>query len=45
MKITNIQRLKFLKKVLRETSHIIKPMITTDKKKKENKESCRKFKY
>lgn len=41
-KITNMDRLKMLKKVSRETNIMPKPMITTDKKKKANKLACRK---
>jgi len=37
-----IDRLKMAKKVMRETTHPVKPMITTDKKKKANKLFCRK---
>lgn len=40
-KITNMDRLKMAKKVSRETNIMPKPMITTDKKKKENKNACR----
>jgi hypothetical protein len=39
--ITNLQRLKMMKKVMRETTHPVKPMIVTDKKKKANKRACR----
>lgn len=35
-------RLKMAKKAMRETTHTIKPMVTTDKKKKNNKLACRK---
>lgn len=41
-KITNIDRLKMAKKISRETNHMPKPIITTNKKKKENKLACRK---
>ena len=37
-----MDRLKMHKKAMRETCHIVKPMIQTDKKKKINKEKCRK---
>jgi len=40
--ITNRDRLKMAKKVMRETTHQVKPMITTDKKKQANKMECRK---
>jgi hypothetical protein len=40
--ITNIDRLKWAKKISRETNIMPKPMITTNKKKKANKEACRK---
>ncbi len=33
--------LKMAKKAMRETTHAVKPMITTDKKKKANKNACR----
>jgi len=41
VKITNIELLKFAKKAQRETTHLVKPIIYTDKKKKNNKEFCR----
>lgn len=41
-KITNLDRLKMFKKIKRETEIMPKPMVTTDKKKKENKLACRK---
>lgn len=41
-KITNMDRLKMAKRVSRETNHVVKPMIQDDKKKKQNKEFCRK---
>lgn len=44
MKITVEQRLAMYRKVMRETSHTVKPMVTTDKKKEENKNLCRKWK-
>lgn len=37
-----MDRLKMQKKAMRETCHVVKPMVTTDKKKKLNKEMCRK---
>jgi hypothetical protein len=40
--ITQAMRLKWAKKISRETNIMPKPMITTDKKKKANKEACRK---
>jgi hypothetical protein len=40
--ITNLDRLKMAKKVSRETNIMPKPMVTTDKKKKQNKLACRK---
>ena len=42
MKITDIDRMKAFKKALRETSHTVKPMVVTDKKKQANKKKCRK---
>ena len=42
MKITNKDRLAAFKKALRETSHTVKPMVETDKKKEANKKKCRK---
>ena len=44
MKITNKDRLTAFKKAMRETTHTVKPMIVTDKKKQANKRACRKFK-
>lgn len=41
-KITNLDRLKMMKKAMRETTHLIKPMTTTDRKKQANKMACRK---
>lgn len=35
-------RLSAMKKAMRETTHRIKPMVTTDKKKESNKLECRK---
>ena len=43
--ISTEDRLKALRKANRETMHTVKPMVTTDKKKKYDKESCRKFKH
>jgi hypothetical protein len=40
--ITIKDRLKMMKKAMRETTHTVKPMVTTDKKKKANKLACRK---
>lgn len=40
--ITMMDMLQMAKRASRETSHTIKPMITTDKKKKANKNACRK---
>jgi hypothetical protein len=40
-KITYKDRLKFAKKASREYTHMPKPMVTTDKKKKVNKAACR----
>lgn len=40
--ITNIDRLQMAKKISRDTNLMPKPMITTDKKKKANKNACRK---
>lgn len=31
-----------MKKEMRETSHVVKPMVTTDRKKQANKQFCRK---
>lgn len=42
MKITMKQRLAMYSKVSRETNHIVKPMVIADKKKKHNKNLCRK---
>lgn len=42
MKITTKQILKMHSKIVRETTHSVKPMVTTDKKKKANKNACRK---
>jgi len=41
MKITNLQRLKAFKKALRETTHSVKPIVNSDKKKANNKYFCR----
>jgi hypothetical protein len=41
MKITVEQRLKMMSKVMRETCHTVKPMVTKDKKKENNKYICR----
>ena len=41
MKITNKQRLKWAKKVSRELNIMPKPIIYVDKKKKDNKYTCR----
>ena len=40
--ITMFDRLKMVKKAMRDTTHIVKPMVTTDRKKKANKLHCRK---
>jgi len=40
-----MDRLKFARKAMRETTHRVKPMITKDKKKEQDKRSCRKFKW
>ncbi|MFV2015546.1 MAG: hypothetical protein ACC656_08980, partial [Candidatus Heimdallarchaeota archaeon] len=45
LKITDKDRLKALRKVNRETMHTVKPMVTTDKKKKCNQQACRTFRY
>lgn len=45
MKITNEHRLTAFRKAMRETSHTVKPMVVTDKKKQANKKKCRNFKY
>lgn len=37
-----MDRLKMAKKAMRETCHVIKPMIQTDKKKERNRKICRK---
>ena len=42
MKITINDILKMHSKAMRETTHKVKPMVTTDKKKKNNKYICRK---
>ncbi len=42
---TNMDRLKMLKKAMRETTHKVKPMVTTDKKKQKNKLESRQFKH
>ena len=39
--ITNMDRLKMAKKISRETNIMPKPMVTTDKKKQQNKNACR----
>lgn len=44
MKITLEDTLKANRKASRETTHAIKPMVTTDKKKKKSKKACRDFK-
>jgi hypothetical protein len=41
-KITNIDRLKMHRKAMRETTVMPKPMVTTDKKKKADKNFCKK---
>ena len=41
MKITRQDILKMHSKAMRETTHKVKPMVTTDKKKKANKKACR----
>ena len=38
-----MDRLKIAKKVMRETTHMVKPTITVDKKKKANKNESRRF--
>jgi hypothetical protein len=45
MKITIHDQLKMHRKANRECTVRIKPVITTDKKKKHSKEFCRKFKF
>ena len=45
MKITAKDLLRMHRKAMRETTHTIKPIMTVDKKKEENKKLCRKFKY
>ena len=40
--ITIKDQLKINRRVSRETTHIVKPMITIDKKKDKNKKMCRK---
>lgn len=45
MKITVKHRLAMYKKASRECTEPIKPMVTTDRKKQANKNTCRKFKY
>ena len=42
MKITQKQILSMHSKAMRETTHRVKPMVTTDKKKRANKRACRK---
>jgi len=44
VKINKEDILKLHRKHRRENTVRIKPMVTTDKKKKEDKERCRKFK-
>ena len=39
---TNKNRLKAFKKAMRETTHVVKPMVTINKKKQANKMACRK---
>jgi hypothetical protein len=41
-KITNMDNLKAFKKASRENNIPIKPTITTDKKKEDNKNKCKK---
>jgi hypothetical protein len=41
-KITMMDMLQMAKKASRETNHVVKPIKTEDKKKKENKLACRK---
>jgi hypothetical protein len=43
-KITKEQILKMHRKAMRETTVMPKPMVTTDKKKKADKNSCKDFK-
>ena len=43
-KIKTIDLLKSLKKSLRETTHMVKPKVEVDKRKKLNKNYCRKNK-
>ena len=43
--ISQQQFLKMHAKANRETMHTVKPMVTTDKKKKLDKDSCRKFRH
>ena len=45
LKITTKDRLKMLRKANRETMHTVKPIVTTDKKKKADKDACRTFKH
>lgn len=42
-KITNLDRLKAVRKANREILVFPKPVSTTDKKKKKNKKSCRQW--
>ena len=42
MKITAKQILNMHSKAMRETTHTVKPIVTTDKKKQANKFACRK---
>jgi len=39
-----MDRLKMAKKAQRETSHVVKPIVYVDKKKKADKEACRNWK-
>ncbi|NJO63653.1 MAG: hypothetical protein HC836_37325 [Richelia sp. RM2_1_2] len=41
--ITMMDRLKMAKKVMRDTTHPVKPMVTKNKKKEANKNASRKY--
>lgn len=43
LSLTNAMRLKAAKKVMRETSHAVRPVVAVDKRKKASKTACRKW--
>jgi hypothetical protein len=44
MKITLQDTLRASRKASRETTHLVKPMVVTDKRKQKNKLACRSWK-